>query len=134
MRNDLLTNRQREVLRYRKKGLTLQQIADISHTSRANIYTIEKNAMEKIRQAKETLDFFHMLDARYLCTMKAGSDLFDSAPLVIEEAGKTGITVTIDLIDLVNRLRTEYPAGIHGRLIMEDIKVFLRNDGEFYFG
>jgi hypothetical protein len=123
-----------EVLRYRKKGLTQKQIADIFHTSKSNVCTIEKNAQENIRYAKETLDFLHTLDARYLCTLKAGSDLFDSAPLIKGEAAKNGIPVTTEMIDLINRLRVEYPTGIRGRLIMEDIKVFLRNDGELYFG
>ncbi|WP_048114819.1 LuxR C-terminal-related transcriptional regulator, partial [Methanoculleus sp. MH98A] len=33
MKQGLLTDRQKEVLRYRKKGLTQQQIAEIIHTS-----------------------------------------------------------------------------------------------------
>jgi Tfx family DNA-binding protein len=89
--------------------------------------------MENIRRAKGTLDLYAMLDARYLCTLEAGSDLVGSAPRILEEARKTGITVTAEFIDLINRLREEYPEGIHGRLIREDIKVFLRDDGELYF-
>lgn len=134
MKDSLLTDRQMEVLRYRKKGMTQQQIADIFHTSKANVCTIEKSAMENIRRAKETLDFLHTLDARPLCTLKAGSDLFDSAPLIFGEAGKIDIKVTTDSIDLINRLRAENPKRIHGRHIKEDIEVFLREDGELYFG
>ena len=54
MKDGLLTERQMEVLRYRKQGLTQQQIADIISTSKANVCTIEKSAMENIRRAKET--------------------------------------------------------------------------------
>jgi len=134
MRGGLLTDRQIEVLRYRKKGLTQQQIADIIHTSKSNVSSIEKNARENIQIAKETMSLFYALDASHLCTLEGGSDLFDSAPLIIQEAGKTGISLNTDLIDLINRLRAEYPDGIHGRLIREDIEVFLRNDGKLYFG
>jgi len=69
MKDGLLTDRQREVLRYRKQGMTQQQIADIIKTSKANVCTIEKSAMENIRRAKETLEFLYTLDATHLCTI-----------------------------------------------------------------
>ena len=64
MKEGLLTDRQKEVLRYRKQGLTQQQIADIIDTSKANVCTIEKSAMENIRRAKETLDFLYTRTCR----------------------------------------------------------------------
>ncbi|MFZ1128792.1 Tfx family DNA-binding protein [Methanoregula sp.] len=134
MKDALLTDRQKEVLRYRKSGMTQQQVADIIHTSKANVCTIEKSAMENIERAKETLYFFHTLDARHLCTLKEGSDLFDSVPLIFEEAEKIGITVATDSMNLVNRLRAEIPKRIHGRLIRQDIEVFLGDDGKLEFG
>ncbi len=133
MKESLLTERQMEVLRYRKKGLTQQQIADIYKTSKANICTIEKSAMDNIRKAKETLEFLYTLDAQHLCTLKAGSDLFESATMIFAEAGKYDIKVNADSLDLINRLRTENPKRIKGRHIREDIDVYLRNDGELYF-
>lgn len=72
MKQGLLTGRQREVLRYRKQGLTQQQIADIICTSKANVCTIEKAAYENIEKAKETLEFLYTLDATRLCTIKPG--------------------------------------------------------------
>jgi Tfx family DNA-binding protein len=134
MKEGLLTDRQKEVLRYRKSGMTQQQVADIIHTSKANVCTIEKSAMENIQHAKDTLYFFHTLDARHLCTLKAGSDLFDAESLIFKEAGKIDIIVATDWMNLVNRLRVELPKRIHGRLIMQDIEVFLRNDGKIEFG
>ena len=77
MKDGLLTERQMEVLRYRKQGLTQQQIADIISTSKANVCTIEKSAMENIRRAKETLEFLYTLDATHLCTIPSGTDLFN---------------------------------------------------------
>ena len=50
MKDTLLTDRQKEVIRYRKKGMTQQQIADRLGTSKANICTIEKSANENIRR------------------------------------------------------------------------------------
>ncbi|WP_321506257.1 Tfx family DNA-binding protein [uncultured Methanoregula sp.] len=129
MRETLFTERQKEVLRYRKHGMTLQQIADILGTSKANICSIEKKAMRKVRFAQETLEFLRTLDAHLLCTMAAGSDLFDSIPILIEEARKTGISLPDDPMDLINRIRSENPDNIRGRYIKKDIPVYLSSDG-----
>lgn len=130
----LFTDRQLQVLRYRKIGMTQQQIADIIHTSKANVCTIEQSAHENIQRAKDTMEFFYTLDARLLCTIRAGSDLFDSVPLIVEEAKKLGIKMTSDPMDIINRLREEFPQRIHGRFIKQDIEVFLDPSGGLTFG
>ena len=77
MKHTLLTERQMEILRYRKQGLTQQHIADILSTSKANICTIEKCANENIKRARETLEYLYTLDATHLCTIPSGTDLFE---------------------------------------------------------
>lgn len=134
MKDGLLTDRQKEILRYRRNGMTQQQVADVIHTSKANVCTLEKSAMENIERAKKTLYFYHTLNGRHICTLMAGSDLFDSVNLVFEEAKKTGIAVNADWMTVTNRLRDELPKRIHGRFIREDIDVFLGNDGDLAFG
>ena len=57
MKDGLLTDRQREIHRYRKQGMTQQQIADIIKTSKANVCTIEKSAMENIGGQKRRSNF-----------------------------------------------------------------------------
>ncbi len=134
MANGLFTKRQKEVLRYRKSGMTQQHVADLIHTSKANVCTIERSARENIQRAKETLTFVNTLDARLLCVIKKGSDLFDSVPLIIEETQKTGTQISFDQIDLINQLRNEFPHRIHGRYIKQDIEVFLETSGGLLFG
>jgi hypothetical protein len=134
MRSGLLTERQKEVLRYRKLEMTHQKIADITHTTKSNIWSIEKNARENIRLAKNALDFYYTLDARLLCTLEAGSDLLDSVSLIIMEAKKAGITITADPVDLINRIQKENPGRIYRRYIKEDIVVYLQSSGDMYFG
>ena len=114
--------------------MTQQQVADLIHTSKANVCLIERSARENIQRAKETLEFVNTLDARLLCVVKKGSDLFDSVPLIIEEAQKTGTQMTFDQMDLINRLRDEFPHRIHGRFIKQDIEVFLETSGGLRFG
>lgn len=134
MKQGLLTERQKEVLRYRKKGLTQQQIADLISTSKANVCTIEKAALENIRKARETLEFLYTLDATHLCTVKSGTDLFDAAKMIYAEAESNGIKVRYDTISLINRLKESNPERFRARFIREDVEVYINDDGELYFG
>ncbi|HWQ67199.1 MAG TPA: Tfx family DNA-binding protein [Methanospirillum sp.] len=133
MKEGLLTDRQKEVLRYRKSGLTQQQIAEIISTSKANICTIEKSAMENITRARETLDFFYSLDSRRLCTIGKGQDLFEAVTMIFEEAEKIGIKVKYDSIQLMNRIRDEIPEKNRSRLVRNPIEVYIKDDGDLYF-
>ncbi len=134
MKQGLLTGRQREVLRYRKQGLTQQQIADIIHTSKANVCTIEKAAYDNIEKAKETLEFLYTLDATHLCTIKIGTDLFDAVGEIYGEAEKLRIKVRYDSINLINRLKEANPGKFKGRFVREDVEVYINEDGELCFG
>jgi len=134
MKDGLLTDRQKEVLRFRKQGLTQQQIADIIHTSKANVCTIEKSATENIRRARETLDFLYTLDATHLCTIGSGMDLLEIAPYIYDEAEKIGVKVKYDTISLINKLRDATPERIRARYIKEDIEVYINDEGDLYFG
>jgi Tfx family DNA-binding protein len=133
MKHTLLSERQMEILRYRKQGLTQQQIADILSTSKANVCTIEKCANENIKRAKETLDFLYTLDATHLCTIPSGTDLFDVPSIIFGEAEKIKITVTYDNISLINRLRECRPQSYKARRVCEDIIVYITDVGELYF-
>lgn len=128
-----MTDRQKEVLRYRRSGLTQQQIADIINTSKANVCTIEKSAMENITRARETLEFFHNLDSRHLCTIGKGQDLFESIQEIFDEAEKNGIKVKYDTVQLMNRIREEVPEKNRSRFIRNPIEVYIKDDGDLYF-
>ncbi len=134
MKRGLLTGRQREVLRYRKQGLTQQQIADIIHTSKANVCTIEKAAYENIEKAKETLEFLYTIDATHLCTIKTGTDLFLAASEIYGEAEKLHIKVRYDSLSLINRLKEANPGKFKGRFVREDVDVYINEDGDLCFG
>jgi Tfx family DNA-binding protein len=133
MKHTLLSKRQMEILRYRKQGLTQQQIANILSTSKANICTIEKCANENIKRAKETLDFLYILDATHLCTIPSGTDLFDVPTIIFGEAEKIKIKVTYDNISVINRLRESRPKSYKARRVSEDIIVYITEEGELYF-
>jgi Tfx family DNA-binding protein len=134
MKYGLLTDRQMEVLRYRKQGLTQQQIADIISTSKANVCIIEKSAMENILRAKETLEFIYTLDATQLAIILSGTDLFEVPAIIFSEAEKINIKVKYDTISLINRLRESRPQCCKDRCMCEDVIVYITDRGELYFG
>jgi len=127
-----LTERQKEILRYRRAGYTQQQIADIVHTTKANVSLIEKAANENIQRAYETLEFMNTLDAIHLCTLEKGNDLIKAAESVITKGDEHGIAVRYDLLDLCNKVREKVPDSVRGRLLRADIEVYLRDDGEIF--
>jgi Tfx family DNA-binding protein len=133
MKDTLLTERQKEVLRFRKQGLTQQQVADRIGTSKANVCTIEKAALDKIRRAKETIMFLYSLDARPLCMVKAGTDLLDVPPLIYREAEKMGIKVRYDTINLLNHIRTTIAGRCRGRQIRDDLTIYINEYGDLYY-
>lgn len=132
MKDTLLTERQKEVLRLRRQGMTQQQIADLFSTSKANICTIEKAAMENIRRARETIAFLHRLDAIHLCTIGAGTDLLEVPRLIYREASKLSIKVKYDTIDLLSRIRSSVPECCQGRYVKEEISIFINEAGEIF--
>lgn len=134
MKDTLLTDRQKEIIRYRKQGMTQQEIADVLGTSKANICTIEKSAKDKIRRAKETLEFMYTLDATELCTLPKGTDLMDAPKLIFVAAAPMNIKIRYDTLALINRLSSSIPEKIKSRYIKEDVDVYLNNEGDLYFG
>jgi len=133
MKNTLLTDRQKEVIRMRRQGMTQQQIADRLGTSKANICTIEKSANENIFRAKETLEFLYTLDAEELCTIRKGMDLIEVPKQVYAAATTKNIKVRLDTLSLINSISRTVPEKVRGRQIKEDICVYLNKDGDIYF-
>jgi len=133
MKQGLLTDRQKQILQYRNQGLTQQQIADIIHTSKANVCTIEKAAFENIQRAKDTLEFLYTLEATLILTLEEGSDLLDATTRIYEEAEKRGIKVRYDTISLLSHIKASMPNRIRGRYIRQNIDIYLSDHGELYF-
>ncbi|MCX6700891.1 MAG: Tfx family DNA-binding protein [Methanomicrobiales archaeon] len=134
MKEGFLTDRQKEVLRYRKQGLTHQKIADIINTTNANVCTIEKSARENITRAKETIRFLYTLDASHLCSIQAGKDQFEVPRFIYAEADKRGIKVRYDTVSLINKIRAAAPERFKAGVVIENIDVYIVEDGELNFG
>ncbi|WP_321507130.1 Tfx family DNA-binding protein [uncultured Methanoregula sp.] len=128
----LLTDRQIEILRYRRQGMTFRQIAGIIHTTASNAGMVDVSARKKIQQAKEALEFFRTLESHPLCTLKAGTSLIDAVCLIFLKADKTGIPVPVSPASLFNWISAEHPDRIQDQVIQDDIEIYLRDNGELF--
>lgn len=129
MAGNLLTDRQKVVLQYRKAGLTQQEIADELHTTRSNISLIEKSANDNIVLAREALEFVYSLEAKLVCTLSAGAELTNEIFIIYKAAQPLGIKVQFTAGALINYVLISSPNKINGTLIKEDINVYLNDSG-----
>lgn len=132
MSGPLLTDRQKLVIQYRKEGRTQQEIADELDTSRSNISLIEKSANENIRLARDALAYLYSLDATQVCTLSAGSELANEVFVIYKAANQLNIKIQYDPGALLNRVMTAVSEKISGKIIKEDIRVYLNNTGIIY--
>ncbi len=133
MKDTLLTDRQKEVLRMRKQGLTQQAIAERLGTSKANICTIEKSANENIRRAKETIEFLYTLDATELCVIPKETDLMDIPKQIYAAAASSNIKIIYDTLGVINRVSSSVPEKFRSRHVREEICVYMSPTGDLYF-
>jgi Tfx family DNA-binding protein len=133
MKYGLLTDRQKEVLRYRKAGLTQQEIAEMINTSKANVCTIEKSAYENVKRARETIEFIHTLDAQRLCCIERGTDLIHAAEFIFDEAGKMNIKVIYNTLEVCDRIKEQVPDSYRDRKLRAEVGVYIKENGDLYF-
>ncbi len=86
-KDTLLTGRQIEVLKLKRKGLSQADIARKLKTTRGNISTIENTALKNIEKAEKTLKLYRALEAPVWMTVPSGTDLYEIPQMIFKEAG-----------------------------------------------
>lgn len=118
-----LTDRQVEVLKLKKKGMSQADIARKMKTTRGNICIIEGTANKNIAKAKNTMKLFKALEAPVWVTVPAGKDLYEIPEMIFKEADKKGIKVLIDSAMVIVKIKTELPDKVHRRVTLDDIDI-----------
>jgi len=125
----LLTPRQIQVLRMKKKGMTQADIARKMKTTRGNICIIESTALKNIEKAKNTLKFFRALEAPIWITVPAGTDIYEVPPMIIREADRKKIKVAIDSAMILVKLKTEALDRVQHRITLGEIDISVDEHG-----
>jgi Tfx family DNA-binding protein len=125
----LLTPRQIEVLRLKKKGMTQADIARKMKTTRGNICIIESTAMKNIEKARNTVKFYRAMEAPVWVTVAPGTDIYDVPPMIFKEADRKKIKIALDSAMIVVKLKTEAQDRIQHRVTVGEIDVSVDEQG-----
>jgi HTH-type transcriptional regulator, fmd operon transcriptional regulator len=128
-KDTLLTGRQIEVLKLKRKGLSQADIARKLKTTRGNISTIETTALKNIAKAEKTLKLYRALEAPVWITVPAGTDLYEIPQLIFKEADRKKIKISIDSATVIVRLKASAPDRIAHRVTAGDITVSVDESG-----
>ena len=127
MRSDekdiFLTDKQIEILKLKKKGLSQADIARKLKTTRGNICIIVGTAQKNIEKAKNTLKLYKTLEAPVWVTIASGIDIYDVPGLLFKEADKKHIKVAVDSAMVIVKIKTEVPDKVRGRITLNDIDI-----------
>ncbi len=127
MRSDekdiFLTDKQIEILKLKKKGLSQADIARKLKTTRGNICIIEGTAQKNIEKAKNTLKLYKTLEAPVWVTIATGMDLYEVPAMLFKEADKKHIKVAVDAAMVIVKIKTEVPEKVRGRITLNEIDI-----------
>ncbi len=125
----LLTSRQAEVLKLRRRGLSQQEVAEVLGTTRSNVSILEKRAIANVNRARATLREWTMIQAPVSVAVPAGTDLFEVPALVFDQADRSGIKLDAGSVDIVVQIRSKAPTALKKRVILRDLQVAVTDDG-----
>lgn len=128
-KNMFLTDKQIEILRMKKKGMSQADIARQMKTTRGNICIIENTALKNIEKAKNTIKFYRAMESPIWLTIPVGTDLYDIPGKVFKAADRKHIKISVDSAMVIVKLKTEAQDKIHGRLTTDDIDLSVDEHG-----
>ena len=125
-----LTKRQFEVLKMRREGKTLSEIAARLRTSRSNVSAILKTAGENINKTRNTLKLIETIKWPVKIDVKAGSNIYEVSERVFNKADEKRIKVSHNYSEIV-RLMTETLGweNLKRRKALRDFTVMVSKEG-----
>lgn len=125
-----LTKRQFEVLKMRREGKALSEIAARLRTSRSNVSAILKTAGENINKARNTLKLIETIKWPVKIDVKAGSNIYEVSERVFNKADEKRIKVSHNYPEIV-RLMTETLGweNLKHRKALRDFTVMVSKEG-----
>ena len=126
-----LTKRQFEVLKMRREGKSLSEIAKLLRTSRSNVSSIAKIAELNVKKSKNTLKLVETIGWPVKVDARAGANIYEVSEKVFEKADEKGIRISHNYSDLV-RVITETLGrkNLRRRKALRNFSVVVSGDGK----
>lgn len=131
-RYGFLTERQLEVLRLRREGLTHREIAEKLGTSRENVVMLEKRAIRKLELAKATLRFASTLGHCGKVELNPGTRMVDIPRKVLDEADKIRLKLRVNFTRIYDEIRYRAGASSQGGILRKPVTIYLLPDGDIW--
>lgn len=131
--NSLLTERQLEILKLRRKGLSLSEIAERIGTTRQNVSIIEKRSMQRIEAAAATLSQLEDQKIVVVVNISKGTHILDAMKSIIQAADVSGVKLKGNVVDLLSWLRTSMEGRISSGKLTRDCRIIILDTGKCLF-
>ena len=126
----VLTERQIEVLKLRKDGLSQEEIAERFKTTKQNISSIERTAWKKIERAENTIKFVKMLKAPAWIEIKEDTSIDSIVGRIYAKADERKIRVIYDGVSLATKIREDAKGKIRHRTALAKLEIGITGEGD----
>ncbi len=124
-----LTDRQVEILRLRKQGLTQEEVATLLKTTRENVSILEKRVYENIKRAKATLDLLDELKMSVQVIIPPKTLLRDVHKIVLAKADEMNIHMMADCVDILEEVKNRAKGKLKHGYVIKPLTVTIVPDG-----
>ncbi|MBS3815162.1 MAG: Tfx family DNA-binding protein [Hadesarchaea archaeon] len=126
-----ITERQFEVLRKKREGKSLREIADELGTSRSNVSSIAKTAEQNLEKSKNTIKLFKTIEWPIKVDVESGTNIYDVSEVIFEKADKKEIDLSLNYSKLV-RIITENlgKENLERRKTLKDFSIMVNEEGK----
>jgi Tfx family DNA-binding protein len=126
----LLTDRQLQVLRLRREGLSQQEVAERMGTTRTNVSILEKRAHNNVHRAEVTLRQWMAIQAPINLRVDRGMDVFELPRMIFDQADQKGIKLPVNSLEILVQLRKAVPGLLEHRNLAQPVEVFVTIEGK----
>ena len=113
--NTFISDKQIEILKLRKQGLTQKEISQDLKTTRENVSILESRAHRNIKRALATLEVLNRLDLTLRINVPLNTHILDIPKMILEKADEANIQLKYDCIGILERLK------LHSKIVSKHI-------------
>ena len=125
----ILTQRQMEILRMRREGMSSVEVARRLGTTRQNVTILERRANRKIEEAAATLRFVQESNLGIVVRIPAGTHILDATKMLLERADSEEIKLKTNMVELISWVKTSLGDSLSSGETVRECTVFISISG-----